>query len=104
MQHPQAPAKGKVDPALDLGELKRVGRRRLGQAERGGAGDQGAKDGVERVVALDASLAGVLFPDEPGRRVLERGKQVLAGGGAPASSSKRASSELPSEGSPTLAR
>ena len=60
VQRPQAPAKGEVDPALDPGELELLGRRRLGQPERGGAGDQRAEDGVEGVVRFDAGLAGAL--------------------------------------------
>lgn len=78
VQLPQAPAKGEVDPALDLGELELLGRRGLGQAEGGGAGDQSAKDGVEGVVRFDAGLAGTGLPAEPGRRRLQRREQAFA--------------------------
>ena len=45
---------------MAVGQPKVLGRRRLGEAERGGAGDQRAEDGVEGVVRFDAGLAGAL--------------------------------------------
>ena len=51
-----------MDPALDPGELARLGRRLLGEPERGGAGDQGAEHGVEGVVGVGAGLARALPP------------------------------------------
>ena len=57
----------------------------LGEPERGGAGDQGAEDGVEGVVGLDAGLARARRPLQPGRRGLERGEQLLAGLGSDSS-------------------
>jgi hypothetical protein len=65
-----------VDPALNTGPFGLVAwNRRGGEVECGGAGNQGADEGVERVVALPAAIQRVLVEDQGG----QRGEQLIEG-------------------------
>jgi hypothetical protein len=76
----QAAFEWQMGPALPAGQLEVLGGRRLGQSDGYGASDQRRDHSVERVVGLDAGLAGAVGPAQSGRFRLEPLDQGRAGG------------------------